>query len=213
MQSSRQSSEIREKPAINFKGTITRQHDETIYPVENITISGLYQKIPVYTLPDNKDIDPAEDITFIDLNEINQIYPTKPNPHDGIHSFKNRDYIEITIAWKDSKKSTENFIIEISRKIFCDRINEAGPLEKELSFASLKNLTITGYIPRDDRKKTVETLADQEKSAAQKALCGKTSHLINDLHGEAKNVQPTTSQQKIAEIAGDLENTTQALCS
>jgi hypothetical protein len=220
-QLSKQSTDVREKPRINFKGEIIRPNNK-VYEVENITISGLYQQIPLYAVPENKMSDPSEDTTFIELSEISELYPAKANAREALHTFKDRDYIEITVVWKDSKKTTENYIIEATRKILCDTISEAGPIERELSFFALKKLILKGYAYRDreqslsqkSSKKDTKVRTDNKKqSAARDALCGKVSHLLEDLTAESQKLTPLTDQEKIGKIATDLQESTEPLCS
>ncbi|MGC2310077.1 MAG: hypothetical protein WA432_00445 [Candidatus Babeliaceae bacterium] len=218
IQAGRQSADIQEKPRINFKGQIMRANNK-VYEVENITISGLYQQIPVYAVPEDQDTDPAEDTTFLDLAEIAQIFPTKMNPREGIHTFKNKEYIEITVVWKDSKKTTDNFIIELTRKILCDTLSEAGQISRQLEFTGLKKLKITGYTYRDieqEKTKKQSRINESEKgkkTAAQKALCGQTSALLDDLKSESDKVKPLQTKEKITEITANLKDNIDALCT
>jgi hypothetical protein len=131
----------RVKPTINFYGTVTDTCEET-YQVENITISGMYKQVPFYAKPKNKEIDPSINITRIDFAEIAEL--TVPFP-DQILTFNNRQYIEVRIVSKDSQKTTSSYIIELTKRIICDQVNTAGPIEKDLSFRALRTIVFEGH--------------------------------------------------------------------
>lgn len=131
----------REKPRINFYGTLTDTTGES-YNVENISISGMCKQIPVYQKPASKDVDPTINITRIDFSELHSI--SVPNPN-AILNYNNRQYIEILITSKDHSKTSKTYIIERSKRLICDQINTAGPIEKDLSFQAVDTVVFEGY--------------------------------------------------------------------
>lgn len=149
--SSQQSTNGKEKPRINFFGTLLDQSNNS-YKVENITIAGLYRQIPFYKIPPRKSMNPNTNITRFDLEEIQQIaVPYKTNGPQ-IHSFKNRDYIEVEITQNDTLKTKGIYIIEIAKKVYCEQESDTGPLQKELSFEAIDKIIFQGYKDRDDKK-------------------------------------------------------------
>lgn len=148
--SSETSTTGRQKNKINFCGTLTDSQGNTIN-IENISISGMWERIPVYQKPKSPDVKPDINTTRIDLQEVAQI--KLPSPEPIISKFKNREYIDIVVIYNDDKRTAKPYIVELSKKILCDEINEAGPIEKEVSFQALGTLTITGYSYRtpDDK--------------------------------------------------------------
>lgn len=131
----------REKPAINFYGTLIDTSGNT-FKVENITISGLYKQVPMYQKPLSTKIDPNINITRLDLNEIAKI---EVPSQDTILTFNNRDYIEVIVTSSDPAKTTQSYITEKSKRVICDQINKAGSIEKDLSFQAIDSLTIEGH--------------------------------------------------------------------
>ncbi len=144
--SSESSVEGRQKNKINFCGTLTDIQGNT-FNVENISISGSYDRIPVYQKPKNPDTKPDVNTTRLDLKEVAVI--KLPSAEPVISKFKNREYIDIIVVSNDKKRTESNYIIELNRKIMCDEVNDAGPIEKEISFQALGKLEINGYSYRD----------------------------------------------------------------
>lgn len=129
-----------EKPAINFKGKLQDTNGDT-YVVENITISGMYKQIPMYKKPNKVTLKPTDNVTRIDLSEINLILV----PDKKTLTFDGRDYVELEITYKDPTKTKENFIIEKYKRVWCDQVNAAGPIEKDLAFSAVETLSIESY--------------------------------------------------------------------
>jgi hypothetical protein len=168
--SSESSIDGKQKHKINFCGTFTDSQGNTI-TVDNISISGSYKHIPVYQKPTSPDVKPDINTTFIDLNEVAGI--KLPSATPMISKFKNREYIDIVIIYDDKQQTSKNYIIELSRKILCDETNDAGPIEKEISFQALGELKITGYSHRDAEKhagKKGQCKTKSEKKSEVKAV-------------------------------------------
>ena len=139
----------KEKHSINFYGTLIDSQGAT-YDVDNISISGLYKQIPVYQKPENHNVNPDINKSRIDLAEVYAI--KMPGTEPIITKFNKREYVDIIIISNDASKTEYRYIIELSRKIYCDQLNDAGPIEKEISFQALNKLTIKGYKHRDPEK-------------------------------------------------------------
>jgi len=153
------------KPTINFRGKI-QDTDGNVYTVENITISGLFKQIPMYKKPNKITTKPTANITRMDLSEISLI--TVPNKKE--ESFDGRLYVELEVTYKDHKRTTERFIIEAHKRIWCDQVNEAGPIEKDLAFEAIESLAIEDYkmaelAKKDKNKKDEPQKADQQKGS------------------------------------------------
>lgn len=153
----------REKPRINFYGKLTDTSSKT-YNVENITISGMYKQIPFYQKPAQKETDPHINITRLDFSEIHSIRVPQPNM---ILVFNNHQYIEVEITSKDPQKTKDTYIIEKSKRVICDQVNNAGPIEKELSFQAVDILIFEGHKPatppEDLKKENNKTVAPTQK--------------------------------------------------
>jgi len=149
------------KQRVNFFGTLETQEGNK-YKVENISVGMLYKQIPLYESP----TEPSENyalkkdprkgiISRIDLSETETIQVPHP---DIVWSYQKKgfhktEYIEITVISKDQQKTKCNYLIDVRRKIFCDKINQAGPIELEVPFQSLKRLTLDGYRYRESECK------------------------------------------------------------
>lgn len=155
----------RTKHAVNFKGTIIPQRGNS-FSAENISIGRMYKQISVYEAPAAQDVEAQTNqkinklitnpkdgiITYIDLSEISQILVLDP---DTLWSYqakqRNRkiDYIVITVISNDEQKTRHNYLIEVDRKITCDEINAAGPIEKDIPWPAIKSITINCFTPRE----------------------------------------------------------------
>lgn len=182
------------KHPVNFYGSFTT-NDQRSIDVENIALGGLYKDIPVYDMPaiENKQIytmkekdgealqnnkalrykleeDPHKGIiTKIDLAEVASIVVPDPKAFwifKRKNGYRPLEFIEIEIISNDARKTKNNYLIETSRKITCDQINEAGPLEKIIPFDSIQSLTIKGYNYVDRLTSERAKREIQEKKAA-----------------------------------------------
>jgi len=151
------------KQPVNFSGKlITHQGQE--YIIDNISINSLYKQIPMYDKPTLQaeptrnqntqqqemklQADPADAITKIDLSEINSIQVPSPETI-WYYEKKGRrtEFIEVIVITKsDTKRS---YLLDPKTPVYCDEIDAAGPQEKTVRLAAVKNLTIEGYTYRD----------------------------------------------------------------
>jgi hypothetical protein len=144
------------KPMVNFKGTV-QDNTGKKFEADHITISGLYKQVPVYPKPTNMKDDeynPTINTVRLDLAEVSKI--SVPNPND-MHLFNNRKYVEIEVYSKDAPQSKNSYLIENSKKVLCDQVNQAGPIERELAFPAIQEIAITHYEkpqPKDDAPHT-----------------------------------------------------------
>ena len=138
------------KPAVNFKGIIV---DNTSKPFKasHITISGLYKQIPVYSKPNNmqeSDYNPAINMIRLDLSEISRI--EVPDP-ERVHMFKERKYILLNVYLNNNPEKKYEYIIEDSKRVFCNQINGADPIERELAFPAIQTITIHSYVKKENK--------------------------------------------------------------
>ena len=132
-----------EKPAVDVYGTLIT---DKAHEVENITISGRYENISVYERPSSENVNPDINTTRLDLRQISEIHPVSTE----ILKFNNRDYIELEVVSNDANRTKNSYIIERVKRVQCDEVNAAGPIEKEVSFLAIKNLVIKGSRPRKE---------------------------------------------------------------
>jgi len=157
------STDVREKPKINIMGQVC-DTSSNCFDVENITISGMWKQIPVYSKPRKNNLSPEANTTRLDLDEIKEI--RVPNQDDAplTYKFKNREYIEIEVILHDGTKNS--YIIDRSRKVYCDRTTGAGPQEKELSFEAIEKLIIysskENIQPKKQLKNSTEEIGHRE---------------------------------------------------
>lgn len=146
------------KPAINFNGKVTDTSDYS-FNAENITFEGLYKQIPVYQIPPKNSpatYDPSVNITRLDLSEIKEI---TIDSSQIAQRLSNRDYLVITVYSKDEHATKNQYLIEAEKKLRCDQINPAGPIEKEIKYKAVLKIVINGYKQADPlpEKKPIQT--------------------------------------------------------
>jgi len=144
------------KQRVNFFGMLETQEGNK-YKVENVSIGMIYKQIPLYESPSDASKDhvlkrnPKGAISKIDLSETAKIEVPYP---DVIWTYKKKGshqtkYIEIVVISKDQANTKCNYLVDLNRKVYCDKVNQAGPIEFEIEFQSLKCLTIEGYRYRE----------------------------------------------------------------
>lgn len=195
------------KPAINVSGILHDSSDQS-YSVENITISGRYNDIPVYQKPKIATVNPDVNTTRIDLREVSEIRLASQE----ILKFNNRDYIEIEIFSKDARRTKNTYIIDRNKRLQCDEINEAGPIEKELSFLAVKSLEIKKSRPREEVYCEGKRNFELNKNMVTDMTITKTKALINQLEDTTKqiskdNPKEAAIQTQIMHIIEELKNT------
>lgn len=195
-----------EKPAINVSGTLVDSSDQT-YAVENITISGRYTDIPVYQKPKAADVNPDINTTRLDLREIYEIRLVSAE----ILKFNNRDYIEIEVVSNDARKTKNNYIIDRIKRVQCDEINEAGPIEKELSFLAVKSLVIKNARSREEMFCEGKKYLDS-KYVVTDVTITKTKTLVNQLEDTTKQIskedpKEAAIQTQLMHLVQELKNT------
>ncbi len=139
------------KPAVNFKGIIV---DNTGKPFKasHINISGLYKQIPVYSKPNNMqqtNYNPIINMIRLDLSEISRIEVPEP---ERVHMFKERKYICLNVYLNNNPQKKYEYIIEDSKRLFCNQANGADPIERELAFPAVQTINIHGYEKKETNK-------------------------------------------------------------
>jgi hypothetical protein len=197
----------KEKPSVNVYGLLTDTTNHSIR-VENITIAGRFNDIAVFQKPPpNSTINPDVNTTRLDLCTISEIRVDAPT----VLEFNKRDYIEITIISNDRRKTQNRYIIPKLQKIFCDEINEAGPIEKELSFVAIKRLQIQGC--KKQEEEPIRTCRAYQGPVDQSIIdqtITKTESLIHELESTANQLpndqQDGTIKSQILQLLGDLKD-------
>jgi len=197
----------KEKPTTNVYGTITDSENQTI-AVQNITVAGRFKDIAVYKKPSNPEINPDINKTLIDLCAIKEIRVAAPK----IVEFNKRKYIEIILISADTNPSQNEYIIEYSKKLFCDY----GSLEKELNFTAIKRLQIQGCKKQEETPRSCSPQpAHSSKTTPQQqaidSTLTKTQSLINELEKKAEKLQgnDTTLKDQILKTIADLKESMQ----
>ena len=127
--------------------------------------------------------------------------------------FNNRDYLEIEVISNDSRRTKNTYIIDRIKRLQCDEINEAGPIQKELSFLAVKSLLIENARPQSEimsEGKKQGTITD--KHVATDMMITKTTALIDELEEATKKITPdnpeeTAFRKHIMRIIEELKNT------
>lgn len=189
--STNQSTGGEDKPPINYTGKLVST-DGTTNDIENITVSGLYKDIPVYEVPNQPDKNPALNTTYMNLDAVEKIRPISNNPHESVKKFNNRDYVEIIITMKTLPGATgskdQHFLVDSTRRIFCDVIGSAGiNFKKEVAFEAISSLTMGAFKAKSATKAEIDKEQKvTEDSAAKKALCAQAKDDLKALEAEAQ---------------------------
>jgi hypothetical protein len=191
-----------QKNKMNFYGTVTLNNISTStqgpeqLKVENISIGRMYQKIPVYFKPKNPESKPDIHTAYLDLVEIGFIEPVQANEHTVIDKFAGREYIEIKVTSNDTAHTEQNYIIERNRKVYCDQMNDAGPIKNEFQFEGIAKLEIHGYKLRD---------ADKEvQCVSSNALTG-SQEIMKEIEETSSNMQ-TAEPGQVEQLMTKLNN-------
>ncbi len=186
------------KHVINFHGTLyTWAQPEQPIKIDNISLDNLFRQIPLYTKPSikNKKIikkegnnyiilkNPRKNFTEIqiDLSETNEIIVPQPEkkwtykPEENKTSeYGNIVFVEIILVSND-KKTQSHYLIENNKKLYCDKINKAGPIEMEVPIIALKKLVIEGFTDRNLEKK--KQLSQENRKEVDKFMKTKKQDL------------------------------------
>ncbi len=159
------------KQQVNFYGSLlTHQAKDTIN-VDNISIGGKYKQIPMVEKPtiaqdiqqektDNNgkitrkemklDVDPKTELvtTKIDLSEVSALQIPNPQTiwsYQKENGHRKVEFLEVIVFSNNQQKTQARYLLEARTKIYCDEINDAGPIEKEVPLAAVNMLKIDGY--------------------------------------------------------------------
>ncbi len=151
---------------IDIYGRLTDRQGYS-FAFNNLSIGGAIERIPFYQKPACPTDNARLNERTLNLTEIRQIQTVSQKNACNvkeIHTFNNRSYIELIINLVDGTK--HNYIIESSRRIFCNEIKpsdpQAIPIEAKISFQTVDKLVIQGYRGRSTRS-TVVPIAQQQK--------------------------------------------------
>lgn len=187
------------KQQVNFYGTLLTHQTETPLAIDNISIGGKYKQIPLIERPTATkdkgdpqstsistknsrseialDVDPKTDLvtTKIDLNEVSEIQI--PNPHtiwtyQKENTYRKLEFLEVIISSNNTQKTKAHYLLESRTKIYCNEINDAGPIQKEVPLAAINSLKIAGY-----KYRTIAANGTHQSACAcePQPPCGKTA--------------------------------------
>ncbi len=188
------------RPDVNFYGQL-QDHSSTC-SVEDILIGGKYEQIPVYQLlqaaksspepsPSDLKLDPKQNKTFLDLNEISSIsllHPDRPTTHEL--TINNKKYVEIEIVTITGSKQI--YLVESTRELSCIKIDK-GPSEdqkpiqeeRKLNMIHVKQLLIKGRKSSQDKKnKESEDSSISDKSK----LAQGTEQILDQIEKKVNNL-------------------------
>ena len=152
---SEQRSVRKEKPDVNFSGTITTQAN-TNMKAENITLGGKYEQINAYDKP-AAEMDPKKSSTSLDFGEISKISIKSPKQalftycppqeietkEDGTTRQKTPkpiEYIELNATYKNGE--TRSYLVERDRKFWFDEMVGNNRVEHRPNVESIQQIII-----------------------------------------------------------------------
>lgn len=194
--SSQQSETGKKGHAINIYGKVTTRDPLTTINIEDISISGEYENISVYPKPAEKDTDPTKNRSTLNLLDDRTIVPQVNAGKSPIaYTFKNREYIEITVLRKNKKK--ENYLIERDKQLFCHETTDSKP-KRMIVLEAIKKLDISGFHCGEENR---EQVSKQDKERVRE--------LLGELSTDIKTVnQPTREklEKTVQELTTVLES-------
>lgn len=156
------------KQQVNFYGSLLTHQTDRPLPVDNISIGGKYKQIPMIEKPTATqnstaaassktsrseialNVDPKTDLvtTKIDLNEVSALQV--PNPHtiwtyQKENMYRKVEFLEVVVVSNNEQKTKAHYLLEARTKIYCNEVNDAGPIQKEVPLAAINILKIDGY--------------------------------------------------------------------
>jgi hypothetical protein len=173
-----------QRQPVNVAGQLTT-HNGDSYTVDNISLNRQIKQIKLFAIPSEKLFsvstdkpsvriitkEPSKylDTTNIDLVEIKKLEVPFPyitwTYEETLGKGRKLEFTQIDITLADSTKSS--YLVSSSMMLYCDRqTHAAGPQEKDVPMAAIKELTITGYSQQEDEK--AETAAAKSSTSAEK---------------------------------------------
>ncbi len=153
-----------EMPPIDFFGTLLLRNGEQI-PAKYITISSLYEHIPLYGATATPEQNPLDNITRFNLKQIASL---TIHHEQATIRHKHRTFIPITITLRNSEKATWSGLIETTRKIVCHQVMPGNiELSKEISIDALASMNIQGYRPSKNSEPVVYEAAPTKEIETQ----------------------------------------------
>jgi len=158
------------KQQVNFYGSLLTHQTQKSINIDNISVGGKYKQISMVEKPTisaksdtentktqknghqeiQLDVDPKTDLvtTKIDLNEVSELQI--PNPHtiwtyQKESTYRKIEFLEVIIISNDAQKTKSRYLLEARTKIYCNEINDAGPIHKEVPLGAINILKIDGY--------------------------------------------------------------------
>lgn len=164
-----------QRQPINITGTLKTYNNET-FSVENISLNRQIKQIKCYSLPGEKLFtispekptmrlmtkDPSKylDTTNIDLVEVKKIETPYPDttwvyqeePDKG----RKIEFMQIDVTLTDNSKAS--YLLDSRIRLYCDRVTHAaGPQEKDVPLAAIKELTILCYAKKVEEEPKEKT--------------------------------------------------------
>lgn len=176
-----------QRQPVNITGQLTT-HNGDSYAVDNISLNRQIKQIKLFALPSGKLFsvstdkpsiriitkEPSKylDTTNIDLVEIKKLEVPFPDitwtyeetPGKG----RKLEFTQVDITLAGGAKNS--YLAPSSMMLYCDReTHAAGPQEKDVPMAAIKELTITGYTKNDAEGKAVENCTCTKTPASESA--------------------------------------------
>ena len=88
----------------------------------------------------------------IDLAEVSEIrvpFPDELWIYQESDGSRKQIYLQVDIISNDFKKTKASYLLEKRKKVYCDRINKAGPEEWVAPLQSIKSIKVEGYKDRE----------------------------------------------------------------
>jgi hypothetical protein len=195
------------RPDVNFYGTLLDHASKAPAQVENILIGGKYKNITFYAdesvesnkTADGKIMDPKQNKTIMDLEEIEKIelaFPDKPIEHERTINSSKFSVIKVTSI----NGSSKNYLVESSRDLTCT-VSDKGsdskstPIyqERKLNMIHVKSLIIKGKKSAQDV--SVSRIAKDEHSSDKVELATSTEKILDEIEEKVNDLPKSDPSQ------------------
>lgn len=230
---SEQKSTRKERPDINFSGTIVTQAGEKM-KVENITIGGKYEQINAFSKP-APSMDPKKNLISLDLDEISQIsiqdlkkslfsyQPSKEiiSQKDDDREYKKItpkpiEYIEFNVTYKNGE--TRNYLIERDKKIWFDEMIGENRIEHRPHIEAVERIIMGKATSAKDEDQTSKKKISPAEALTEQQTKNSISETVNQLEKAVATMPEQYSnidhwKNKLLELIKELRDTLKRIFS
>jgi len=131
--------------------------------VAAITPQEKIQKQKLHMLKEDPKVSLIEfELDLVEVDEIRVPHPDETWVWQEGKGHRKVKFVEMTVISKGRQKTKSSYLIEKNKKIYCDKIDAAGPGEQKVPVMAIKSLKIEGYTDRDLEERKKKEAAERE---------------------------------------------------